>query len=168
MNIVGVAQEVVNLGVGKGSGVVVEGIKYGCYDPSKANLSEVNAGDTIEFMYQEKGKYTNVTGRISVRAKHAGAPIPPTTAPTSSAPPRKGGWAFPIPALDGQRAIVRQNSVTNATNLVGHFIDSGMDIGSDMDIATRIVSIAKVFEEYSTGDLDAKLADEAMKEINGS
>jgi hypothetical protein len=168
MNIVGVAQEVVNLGVGKGSGVVVEGIKYGCYDPSKANLSEVNAGDTIEFMYQEKGKYTNVTGRISVRSKHAGAPIPPTPAPASSAPPRKGGWAFPIPALDGQRAIVRQNSVTNATNLVGKLLSLDGDVLPDLDIATRIVAIAKVFEEYSTGDLDAKLADEAMKEINGS
>ena len=62
--------------------------------------------------------------------------------------------AFPIPANDGSRAIVRQNSITNAVALY-----NGLTIPFESmeESAYAVINIARIFEKYSAGDIDAEL-----------
>jgi hypothetical protein len=60
---------------------------------------------------------------------------------------------FPIPALHGDRAIVRQNSVTNAVKLITDSVHSTDEADWD-DLADMVIRIARKFEAYSCGDLD--------------
>jgi hypothetical protein len=65
--------------------------------------------------------------------------------------------AFPIPANDGSRAIVRQNSITNAVALFEHLMIDKLELKDMEELAYNVVNIARVFEKYSSGDLDAEL-----------
>jgi hypothetical protein len=87
---------------------------------------------------------------------------------TASASPAKAPYSppskvFPIPLLHGDRAIVRQNSVTNATKAMGDFI-SDKDGISIEDYASEILRVARMFEAYSCGDLDAQAAEAMVAE----
>jgi hypothetical protein len=77
----------------------------------------------------------------------------PTPASRSYGPPAK---VFPIPALHGDRAIVRQNSLTNAVNLLKE--DKELAKHSAEARADAIINIARMFEAYSCGDLDVEMA----------
>jgi hypothetical protein len=121
-------------------------------------------GDTISFRYEEStyGKDVVPTS-ISVHGK-TGAAAPTHAAGYSGKPAPSVGskGVFPIPPLDGQRAIVRQNAVTNARELycaVGNYHDT--DIKEDVKI---IIEVARMFEAYSCGDTD--MAD-AVAEMKG-
>lgn len=120
-------------------------------------------GDEIDFQFTENtyGKNVDLTS-VQLIAKGTGAPAPsasPSTAPAKAyGAPAK---VFPIPALHGDRAIVRQNSITNATKAVADFPDS-TDHTATMDAyADLIIHVARKFEAYSCGDLDMQAA-EAM------
>ena len=153
--------EVQSRGIGKGSGIVVMGLKYGCYDPAKHNLDAINAGDVVTFAYKDTGKYKNVQGTINKVSAGTGAP---TTAPAKPFVPKGRSFgAFPIDPLDGQRSIIRQNSVTNAVNLMKAFPISG-ELSSD-ELAQDVISLARKFEAYSSGDLDKEEVDQAMKDL---
>ena len=122
-------------------------------------------GDEVDFQFTENtyGKNVDLTS-VRLIAKGAGAPPATSSAPsTPAARPAYGApKPFPIPALHGDRAIVRQNSVTNATKLVVESQKQGTL--ADMEAAADlIIEIARKFEAYSCGDLDAAMA-EAMKE----
>jgi hypothetical protein len=67
---------------------------------------------------------------------------------------------FPIPPLHGDRAIVRQNSITNAVKAVADLLDSD-DMNIDLYVDT-IITVARKFEAYSCGDLDAAQAEEMV------
>jgi hypothetical protein len=71
---------------------------------------------------------------------------------------------FPIPLLHGDRAIVRQNSVTNATKAVQDFGVEDPENLSLEDYAALIIKVARMFEAYSCGDLDAQLAEAMVAE----
>ena len=120
-----------------------------------------NIGDEVDFQFTENtyGKNVDLTS-VQMVKKGTGVPIPTTgtTAPSKApySPPSK---VFPIPALHGDRAIVRQNSITNATKAVCDF--ASQDDLVLTDYAQKIIEIARMFEAYSCGDLDA-LAAEAM------
>ena len=120
-----------------------------------------NVGDEVDFQFTENtyGKNVDLTS-VQMVKKGTGVPIPTTgtTAPSKApySPPSK---VFPIPALHGDRAIVRQNSITNATKAVCDF--ASQDDLVLTDYAQKIIEIARMFEAYSCGDLDA-LAAEAM------
>ena len=59
---------------------------------------------------------------------------------------------FPIEQNDGQRSIIRQNSLTNAVNALGH---AGMIEGLKIDdMIVNIINVAREFEAFSAGDLD--------------
>jgi hypothetical protein len=64
---------------------------------------------------------------------------------------------FPIPALHGDRAIVRQNSITNAVKLITDSVHS-TDEADWEQLADIAISIARKFEAYSCGDLDMEQA----------
>lgn len=124
----------------------------------------LNPGDVVSFPYSE-GKFgkdvepASITKGGSSGSATALASIPNvgTAIPivgavtTKSYTPSGGKGVFPIPALDGQRAIVRQNALTNARELY-----CGLATGDDtMDLAAdSIIRLARKFEAYSCGDLD--------------
>lgn len=115
-------------------------------------------GDTIEFAYSESTYGMQVDDKtVSVKGGGGGSvsAAPASTVRTASF---GGKGVFPIPALDGQRAIVRQNALTNARELYcsqdgGEFSPSA---------AHDIIAVARIFESYACGDLDAKMAEEMV------
>ena len=133
-----------------------ERFSYGFKKPAFA------IGDEVDFQYTENTYGKNVDlASVQMIKKGTGAPTPsaPTVSPAKApySPPSK---VFPIPLLHGDRAIVRQNSITNATKAVCDFatVDGPEDIDS---YAEMIIAVARKFEAYSCGDLDAQAA-EAM------
>ena len=117
-------------------------------------------GDTIDFQFTENTYGKNVDlNSVQLLAKGEGAPTAtpaPTTSSPSKAPYSPPTRPFPIPALHGDSAIVRQNSLTNAVQLLRE--DKEIAKLSGDDRATTIISIARMFEAYSCGDLDMEQA----------
>ena len=119
-------------------------------------------GDTVDFQYTENTYGKNIDmASVRLLAKGEGSPAP-AASPTggskpSYSPPAK---VFPIPPLHGDRAIVRQNSITNATKAVAEY---GYHSESIEDYAGRIIEVARMFEAYSCGDLDLAQAEEMTK-----
>jgi hypothetical protein len=62
---------------------------------------------------------------------------------------------FPLAANDGSRSIVRQNSITNAVVLCGKL--GFPETVSSEEAAYAVINIARIFEKYSAGDIDAEL-----------
>lgn len=131
-----------------------EKFSYGFKKPTFA------VGDTVDFQFTEStyGKQVDATS-VRMISKGTGAPATATvsSAPTKTyTPPSK---VFPIPPLHGDRAIVRQNSITNATKLVSDMQAKSKSEIDVMVLANTIVEVAKVFEAYSCGDNDAMAAE---------
>ena len=118
-------------------------------------------GDEVDFQFTENtyGKQVDHTS-VRMLKKGTGTPVAASSAPAKASytPAAK---VFPIPALHGDRAIVRQNSVTNATKLVTEMAAKSKTEIDLVTLANTVVEIAKVFEAYSCGDDDAEAA-EAM------
>ena len=118
-------------------------------------------GDEIDFQFTENtdGKNVDLTS-VQMLKKGTGAPTPTGAfagpAKAAYSPPSK---VFPIPLLHGDRAIVRQNSITNATKAVADYLDSNEDVATIQDYADLIIETARKFEAYSCGDLDAQAAE---------
>jgi hypothetical protein len=117
-------------------------------------------GDTIDFQFTENTYGKNVDlNSVQLLAKGEGAPTA-TPAPTppspSKAPYSPPTRPFPIPALHGDRAIVRQNSLTNAVNLLREDKET-IKLTPD-DRANLVINVARMFEAYSCGDLDMEQA----------
>src|SRR3972149_6166672 len=88
--------------------------KHGFKKPS------VEAGDSVTITY-EVGKYGNEIKSLSGATVGASSPTPvevsgPVNKVTSY--PIKNSRPFPVPFDSGERAIIRQNSLTNARELV--------------------------------------------------
>lgn len=148
-------------GPGAAYDMIVEGKKYS-YGFKKPAC---NVGDTIEFTAAPNGAYGDKITYFKVVEGGASAPM---AAPAKAAGSTSGysNKVFPIPPLHPDRAIVRQNSLTNAREL---FVSQGpLRDGENLeDAATTIIAIARIFESYSTGDLDLASAEAAIdKEFN--
>lgn len=120
-----------------------------------------NVGDTIAFD-GETGTYGVEAKGITVTAK--GAPgAAPVASVTSTKPASSGGGSsysakvFPIPALHGDRSIVRQNALARATELyIG--ARGGKPFDLDDSTSTLVIRMARQFEAYTAGDLDLAAA----------
>jgi hypothetical protein len=113
-------------------------------------------GDEVDFQYTENTYGKNVD-HASVQMITKGTAT--AAAAPAAAAPRSGGYpakVFPIPALHGDRAIIRQNSVTNATKIVteSEHIDEAPE-----GMALEVIRIARILESYSCGDIDAEMAE---------
>jgi hypothetical protein len=120
--------------------------------------------DEVDFQYTDStyGKTVDLT---SVRLINKGTP-PATASSTTAAPARSGGGGyaakvFPIPPLHGDRAIVRQNSVTNASKIVADFKGKYESIEAYTE---AVISTARMLEAYSCGDIDRALAESMSSE----
>jgi hypothetical protein len=114
-----------------------------------------NVGDEVEFD-GETTTYGIQTKAVRVIARGAGAP--PSAAVPSSTPTRSasygGSRVFPIPALHGDRSIVRQNALARATELyVGARGGKPFDL-EVTEVSTVVIALARKFEAYTAGDLD--------------
>jgi len=135
-----------------------ERFSYGFKKPTFA------IGDEVDFQYTDGtyGKSVDLTSVRLIKKGAGGASAAPTAAASA---PAKGSYTpaakvFPIPPLHGDRAIVRQNSITNATKAVHDF---GLEADTLEEHAQRIIDVARMFEAYSCGDLDLAKA-EGMSE----
>lgn len=122
---------------------------------------KVSKGDQVTFDYSV-GTYGNDLDvkTLKTLGKAAEAPV--------SVPKGLGGpkGSFPIGPLDGQRSIVRQNALTNARELYALYLPNVAMDEPRCDLekaANAIIKTAKIFEAYTTGDMDMA---EAIKEVN--
>jgi hypothetical protein len=116
--------------------------------------SKVVAGSVISFDYETDDYGNQVDINSIVKGTAAAAPAPASGG--AKAAPYSGGGkgVFPIPALDGQRSIVRQNALTNAREVLVA-ASGGKPFAVDIDqVAASTIALARRFEAYTTGDLD--------------
>jgi hypothetical protein len=138
----------------KAYSVSANGERYG-YGFKKPTFS---IGDEVDFQFTENtyGKNVDLASvRLLVKGTGAATPSTATTAPPK--PSYGSPKVFPIPALHGDRAIVRQNSLTNAVKLITDSVVK-TDKADFEDMADFAISIARKFEAYSCGDLDMEQA----------
>lgn len=138
-----------------------DGNWYGAFSASQC--SGIAVGDYVSFSYQttppkpDGRTFNNIKGNVRKEASKA-----PAAAPAASeAKPAYGGYGqkvFPVPALHGDRSIIRQNSLGHAVDIVVNTYKEG---ASAEEIAEKAIEIARIFEAYSSGDLDAALAEKA-------
>ena len=139
--------------------------KHGFKKPS------VEVGDSVTITY-EVGKYGDEIKSLSGATVGASSPTPvevsgPVNKVTSY--PIKNSKPFPVPFDSGERAIIRQNSLTNARELVVGIIQHDTPNKEESSwtsrqsqyetLANEILRIAYIFEEYSSGDREAKAVD---------
>ena len=127
-----------------------------------------SAGDEIAFSYTE-GKYGKEIDKGSIMktgvAKSAPTPTPVLKSTVTGAPSNR---PFPIPALHGDRAIIRQNALAHASRLACAYIAPGSVYAEDT-LADSVIRLARKFEAYACGDLDVERAKEMAiaKELKG-
>jgi hypothetical protein len=118
-----------------------------------------NVGDEVEFD-GNTGTYGVETKAVIVLRRGTGAPAVTSSTPAvaAAAPQAKafGGYkdkVFPIPALHGDRAIVRQNALARATDI---YIAArgGKPFELEPENLDFVIKLARKFEAYTAGDID--------------
>lgn len=106
------------------------------------------AGQQVEF--DDGGKNYIKSLKISgAGSTTAAKPSSSGSSPVAST----GGRTFPVHPLAPERTINRQNALTNA---VAYLRDSEVS-------PEQVIDVARIFEAYTTGDLDAQEAEAAVK-----
>lgn len=127
----------------------------------------VDVGYTVDFD-GIAGTYGLETKAVNILSRTAAAVPTAVASPASVSVPTKsygggGGYkdkVFPIPALHGDRAIVRQNALARASDL---YIAARGGKPFELEASTLdlVIAFARKFEAYTAGDLDMA---EALKE----
>lgn len=112
-------------------------------------------GDQVEF--DDGGK--NFINKLKVVSSGGGAPA---SAPSTGGGMKYRGSGFPVDPLDGSRAIIRQNALTNARELVQSLAPK---VSYDEQVEL-IIDIASKFERYSAGDIDREEAEKFKAEAS--
>lgn len=116
----------------------------------------IEVGDFVTIEYED-GQYGKTIKKLSsgVSAGAIPATVPQATASPQAFKPT--GKVFPVPSDHGDRSIIRQNSLTNARELVtAYYKGHAISIEDEVD---KIIEIAYKFEEYSSGDREVKAVD---------
>lgn len=150
------------------------------YQPE--GINDVGKGDRVIFNAKTNDKgFHNITSKIvkssgddegedeeessggGGASNSGGKSYSPSGNKSGSGQARQGG--FPIEPSDSQRAIIRQNALTNSCNLAGTIglVDDSM---TPQEVADAVIPIAERFEEYTTGDRDKRIAKEMLEEKN--
>ena len=153
-------------------GLMIAGNWYSSFNA----FSGITKGDVVSFNFAEKGQWKNIKGPIE---KVTGVAVGDATASPVSAQPSPASQElpphymiargymnkvqmFPIPFDHPDRAIVRQNSLTNAVNLMSEFGTKGI---VPKEAASQSLEIASIFENYSTGQLEMGEAERMIAEV---
>lgn len=132
-----------------------------------------DVGDSVSIEYTVDKYGNEITSLIRSNTSSGAAPslndggsTKPTPSPNQYSSNR-GNKPFPVPSDHGDRSIIRQNSLTNARELVvaqclkvGTIPSSSMPLDSLVDL---IIATAYKFEEYSSGDREVKAVDSLME-----
>lgn len=117
-----------------------------------------NVGDTVQF--DDGGaKYIKNFKVMSVGAAPAASASPVASGSSYTSPTQK---AFPIGALAPERAINRQNALTNAVAVCLKSFPADEHVALET-CAPDIIALAREFEAYTTGDLDRAEAAAAVE-----
>lgn len=135
-------------------------VSYGFKPPAAAGIS---VGSKITFEGTED-KYGIKPAKDSVRLASPSEEVDEGAggAAPAAAPRASGGFSggsnrgsFPIAKSDGQIAIIRQNSLTNAVNLLAALIKQGGLVGEEggdpASLAEMAIDLAYKFTEFSSG-----------------
>jgi hypothetical protein len=117
-------------------------------------------GDTIEVTVKETDYGSEITDPKNITVVGGGGiSVPTPSAPRSSGGGGRTGYdrVFPVPALSPERAIIRQNALTNARELYAA-THGGKPFTFGETAAMNIIDVARIFEAYSTGDIDKAAA----------
>lgn len=131
--------------------------------------SPCSVGDSVTFDYTlSYGKNKITDGTLSKgSASFAGARPAVASAPTTTSRAGGSGSAtsskpFPIPKNHGDRSIIRQNSLTQArelmvaTGYMSHFMPKGATPMSEEQldsVASQVIALASRFEAYASGEV---------------
>ena len=126
-------------------------VRCGFKDPG------ANVGDEVE-LDGVTGTYGIETKSVTILARGSGT----LSSVGSSSTPAKSSYSsnarvFPIPALHGDRSIIRQNALARAVDL---YIGARGGKPFELDSVTTSIAInmARNFEAYTAGDLDLAAA----------
>lgn len=114
---------------------------------------KANKGDEVEF---DDGGKNYCKGLKVIAANPSGGASSAAASSNAGTSSKFSRGRFPIPKDDGQRSIIRQNSL-------GHAIEALISVGvlqstDPNDMVSTIISTARLFEAYSAGDLDSEAA----------
>lgn len=149
-------------------------------------------GDTVSWVVQ-KSYGTNKfvaddpsAGSLAPAYPPRGAYVPPSAASTTPGAPAAGpsayragyGKPFPLPRDHGDTAIIRQNALTNAIKLIelatgepklgsGGVGETVLSFSTIEEMEQRVIQTAYKFAAFSSGNLDAMLADDIAKSAAG-
>lgn len=119
-------------------------------------------GDEIEFDYTPDAYGNKVDDKsINVLKSGAGTPAPTTREVSKMSAPTSGGFkqrTFPVGPMDADRAIIRQNAVTNANSFLSYNGKGGKHGYTVEDL----IETARKIEAYTTGDLDVAMANNIL------
>ena len=143
-------------------------IKCGFKDP------KVEVGYEVEFD-GISGTYGVETKSVNILSKGSGTPTPPSTGGASVGAPKAvygGSKVFPIPALHGDRAIVRQNALARATDPPQNLVT--VSLNSDFlaspkpgDWLEAHVKVIKTGSRMSFGECQLKVGEKIMLRSSG-
>lgn len=125
----------------------------------------LNVGNAASFEYVD-GSYGKDVDVTTIKKGTPSIATPTSTGVPRSSASTSGKGVFPIPPLDGQRSIVRQNALTNARELICARINH-TGKWSDVDnlvVANTIIDVARIFEAYTAGDIDAEEVEREIAE----
>lgn len=152
-----------------GKGMKIDGEWYSGFTAGVLNGAKV--GDNVSFTYTETTKegttYKNIKGSVSISdgptASEASAPA--RTAGGSTGGWSKGGRSFPVGPLDPERSIIRQNALTQANKMMENTGPESDDLAGWSEHALMVIAVARIFESYSAGDMDAAEAEKAVESL---
>lgn len=141
---------------------------------STAQMMGAMRGATVNFTYittppkgPEGRAYNNVKGNLTVTStmsEPAAGPGPSAGKPsTGGTGGFRGGRTFPVGPLDPERSIIRQNSLAHAVKIAESL---GPGPGDWEEYVNWVIAMARQVEAYSSGDLDAAIAEAAVAGVS--
>ncbi len=137
-------------------------IKSGFKNPNVEVGHEVDF-DAVEGKFGIETKSVTILGRgilgASMPERPGSVPVPPIGSFSKPYIPHSRDKVFPIPALHGDRSIIRQNALARASDL---YVASHGGKSFAIDLITSsgfIIALARKFEAYTAGDLDMEEAE---------
>jgi len=128
------------------------------------SIKDVEPGDRIRFTFKKNGRWNNIQGDVDILEKGDGGSTNMTNPSRSEEPVVvKQGDVH----LKTERAIIRQNALTNAVKYASDFADRVIT-EEEYNTPENIIEIAKKFEAYTSGDLDLENAKKAFVETSFS